>query len=252
MGSARAPRPRPRGEGEYRTMNADTARIEQLEPRALLSSDMVIDWNDVAIDVLRADTTLPGPGWSSRALAIMHGAVFDAVNGIARTHKSIEFNASAPSGANMDAAIASAAHGVLTRLYPAQRNMLDGELQQSLAQVPNGAGEAKGVDFGRRAADKWLHARRRDHAGEEIPYAVNPAPGHWQPDPMNAGQTAWGPGWGKVDTFALRSGDQFLPPPVPALTSPEYADAFNEVKSLGAVNSTTRTAEQTEIGIFWA
>src|SRR5688572_8504132 len=180
MGSARAPRPLPRGEGEYRTMNADTARIEQLERRALLSSDMVIDWNDVAIDVLRADTTLPGPGWSSRALAIMHGAVFDAVNGIARTHKSIEFNASAPSGANMDAAIASAAHGVLTRLYSAQRNMLDGELQQSLAQVPNGAAEAKGVAFGRRAADKWLHARRQDHAGQEVPYTVSAAPGHWQ------------------------------------------------------------------------
>src|SRR5687767_15559056 len=93
--------------------------IERLESRALLSADFVIDWNNVAIDVLRADTTLPGPGWSSRALAITHGAVFDAVNGIVRTHKSIEFHSHAPRGANMNAAIAGAAHRVLAQLYPA-------------------------------------------------------------------------------------------------------------------------------------
>src|SRR5687767_16040321 len=98
--------------------------IERLESRALLSADFVIDWNNVAIDVLRADRTKPGPGWSSRALAITQGAVFDAVNGIARTHRPIEFHIPAPGGTNMNAAIATAAHTVLSRLYPGQQAFL--------------------------------------------------------------------------------------------------------------------------------
>ena len=164
--------------------------VERLESRTLLTSDFVIDWNNVAIDVLRADTTLPGPGYSSRALAIMHGAVFDAVNGFTRTHGSIEFNASAPHGANMDAAIAGAAHGVLSELYPDQRAFLDQELQQSLAEVPNGSGERKGLQYGRQAANKWLSVRRDDGAFDVVDYKINPAPGHWQPDPINSGHSA--------------------------------------------------------------
>jgi hypothetical protein len=155
----------------------------------------------------------------------------------------------------MDAAIASAAHGVLTRLYPDQRTFLNQQLQESLAQVPNGASEIKGVIYGRLAAERWLFERRHDHAHEEVEYTINPAPGHWQPDPLNAGQSAWGPGWGKVTPFALQSGDQFLPPPVPDMTSAQYAQAFNEVKELGGdgvITPTSRTPEQTEIGIFWA
>ena len=229
--------------------------LERLESRKLLSSDFVIDWNNVAIDVLRADTTLPGPGFSSRSLAIVQGAVFDTVNGFARTYDSIEFNASAPNGADMNAAIAAAAHGVLSELYPAQRASLDQKLQQSLAEVPNGSGERKGVQYGAKAAEKWIHERRNDGAGDVVDYQVNPAPGHWQPDPMNSGQTAWGAGWGAVDTFALRSGDQFLPPHPPAMTSAQYAASFNEVKSLGGDGVTTptaRTPEQTQIGLFWA
>jgi hypothetical protein len=229
-----------------------TSFIEQLEQRALLSGDFVIDWNNVAIDVLRADTTLPGPGFSSRALAIMHGAVFDAVNGIARTHRSIEFLLPAPGGTNMNAAIATAAHAVLTRLYPDQREFLNQRLVQSLAEVPNGIGEIKGIIYGRLVAEKWLFVRRDDGAFDVVEYEINPAPGHWQPDPLNLGQSAWGPGWGLVDTFGLLGGDQFLPPHPPALSSAQYAQAYNEVKSLGEKNSTTRTAEQTEIGIFWA
>jgi hypothetical protein len=221
----------------------------------MLSADMVVRWNDVAIDVLRADTTLPGPGFASRSFAIMHGAIFDAVNGIDRSYQSIELRARAPHGTNVDAAIATAAHAVLARLYPAQRNMLNQQLVQSLADVPDGVGELKGILYGRLSAQVWLHERRDDGAGDVVEYTINPAPGHWQPDPLNPTQTAWGPGWGFVDPFALLSGDQFLPPPVPDMTGAQYAEAFNEVKSLGGdgiITPTTRTPEQTEIGLFWA
>ncbi|MEM6331319.1 MAG: vanadium-dependent haloperoxidase, partial [Planctomycetota bacterium] len=77
-------------------------------------------------------------------------------------------------------------------------------------------------------------------------------PGRWQPDPLNPTQEAWGPAWGSVTPFALETNTQFMPPPSPDLTSEEYADAFDEVLQLGSVDSTERTADQTQIGLFWA
>ena len=229
--------------------------IERLESRTLLSSDFVIDWNNVAIDVLRADTTRPGPLHPSRALAMVHGAVFDAVNGIDGSYRSLFTRGPAPHGASMDAAIAQAAHDVLVALYPQQRTFIDDALQDSLDEVPDGKSERKGVLYGARVADAVLHARAHDHSDEKGEYTVNPAPGHWSPDPLNPGQTALGVGWGKVAPFVLQAGDQFLPPRPPEMTSAQYAASFNEAKSLGGdgvVTPTTRTPEQTEIGIFWA
>jgi hypothetical protein len=151
----------------------------------------------------------------------------------------------------MDAAVASAAHDVLVGLYPQQRSMLDAQLTASLADVPDGPKETRGVQLGRFTADAILRARRHDGSDRIVNYTVNPAPGHWQPDPVNPDQLAWGPGWGKVKPFVLRRDDQFQAPPPPAMDSAEYAASYNEVKSLGAKNSTTRTQEQTQIGIFW-
>jgi hypothetical protein len=229
--------------------------IERLEPRTLLATatDMVVHWNEITIDVLRADTTRPGPGWSSRAMAIMSLAVFDAVNTLDHSFRPY---LSSPGGYNahntsMDAAVASAAHRVLVNLYPDQKSSLDTELADSLATVPDGPSETRGVALGRKTADAILRDRRHDGSDRVVDYEVNPAPGHWQPDPINPNQTAWGPGWGKVKPFVLRKDDQFQAPAPPALTSAEYAASFNEVKSLGEKNSATRTPEQTEIGIFW-
>jgi hypothetical protein len=240
-------------------MNASAASIglfEQLEPRRLFSAggdDMVLKWNEIAVNVLRANTTYPGPGWSSRHLAITSIAIFDAVNAIDRSYQPYLSN---PGGFNsrntsMDAAIASAGHDALAALYPDQKAMLDAELSESLAQVPDGRAEEHGVKLGRITAHAILQDRKHDGASGVVDYTVNPAPGHWQPDPLNAGQSAWGPGWGKVTPFALRKGSQFRAPAPPALKSAAYAAAFNEVKSLGAKDSATRTPEQTQIGIFW-
>jgi hypothetical protein len=229
--------------------------FEQLEPRVLFASqtDMVVRWNEITIDVLRADTTKPGPGWSSRAMAMMSLAVFDAVNTLDGSYRPYLSNPHGykESNTSMDAAVASAAHGVLVSLYPQQRSMLDAQLTASLADVPDGPKETRGVALGRFTADAILRDRGHDGSDRVIDYQVNPAPGHWQPDPVNPNQIAWGPGWGKVEPFVLRHDDQFQAPAPPALNSAEYATSYNEVKSLGEKNSTTRTAEQTQIGIFW-
>jgi hypothetical protein len=109
-----------------------------------------------------------------------------------------------------------------------------------------------GVALGKQSAATILAARENDGSSDVVDYTVNPEPGHWEPDPLNAAQLAWGPGWGLVDPFGIQSGDQFRAPPPPDMTSSEYAAAYNEVKSLGAKNSATRTAEQTQIANFWA
>lgn len=227
--------------------------LETLEHRVLFTADMVLQWNETAVDVLRADQTLPGPGWSSRALAITSLAIFDSVNSVDGSFDPYRVRLSnyTRNNTSIDAAVASAAHRVLTKLYPAQKTMLDTELTASLAQVPNGPKENRGVQLGRQVADVLLRSRAHDGSSNTVQYTPNPAPGHWQPDPLNPGQTAWGPAWGDVKPFALRRGSQFRAPAPPALDSATYAAALNEVKELGSKTSTTRTTDQTEIGIFW-
>jgi hypothetical protein len=108
------------------------------------------------------------------------------------------------------------------------------------------------VQWGQFAAQQMLLSRTNDGSEVEYDWLPDGEPGHWEADPLNPSQTALGPGWGNVDPFSLDSAEQFDVPSVPAMTSAEYAAAFEEVKSLGALDSTTRTAEQTEIGLFWA
>jgi hypothetical protein len=213
---------------------------------------MVIRWNDVTIDVLRADRTLPGPTWSSRTFAMVQAAVFDAVNGIDGSYEPYLVTTRAPRGASMDAAVAMAAHDVLVAIYPDQRRMLAQKLTQSLLRIHDGPlSELVGAAYGRRVAKAVLLNRADDGSNDTPIYTPDGQPGHWESDPMNPGQTALAPGWGDVAPFVMNSGDQFLPPPPPDMTSAAYTAAFNEVKSLGDLHSTTRTAEQTQIGHFW-
>lgn len=248
----------PTGKRPRRANRPSGALLEPLEPRTLMSAapgdDMVLHWNDVAMNVMRADTTLPGPGWASRSLAITSLAIFDAVNSLDRTHDPYEILVKGYQrrDTSIEAAVASAAHDVMAALYPAQQAMLDAELSASLMSVPDGPKETRGVALGKITAAALLAARADDGAYDVTPYEVDPAPGHWSPDPYNPGQIAWGPGWGLVEPFALQSGDQFQSPPPPDMTSAEYAASYNEVKSLGARDSTTRTADQSEIAVFWA
>jgi PAP2 superfamily len=125
-------------------------------------------------------------------------------------------------------------------------------MTQSLAARPSAAARDAGVNVGRQVAQGILAWRTNDGSAASVPYVPGTAPGDWRPTPPTY-QVAWGPEWGQVNTFAVtKPASTFLAPAPPALNSPQYAADFNQVKSLGALNSTTRTADQTQIGIFWS
>lgn len=229
-------------------------------------------WNEIAIDASGRDHTPValgesrlfgeqlGPGRSSRAMAIVHIAVFDAVNAIAGGYKSYTALPRVSEFTSMEAAIAQAAHDTLIALFPSQRLRFDALLLQELSEIREGRAKANGIDLGRRAAAKIIALRADDGSHHAEPrvgddYLPSEAPGRWRQDPISKIPLALGAYWGHVKPFVLESGDQFRVPPPPAMDSPEYAAAFEEAKRLGGdgiVTPTERTAEQTEIGIYWA
>jgi hypothetical protein len=130
--------------------------------------------------------------------------------------------------------------------------LLDATLAQSLATVPSQSARDEGVQVGQQVGQGILAWRANDGSSAIVPYVPGTAPGQWRPTPPTY-QAAWGPEWGQVNTFAItKPASDFVAPPPPALSSPAYAKAFNQAKSVGALNSTTRTPDQTQIGIFWS
>jgi hypothetical protein len=230
-------------------------------------------WNRVAVDASGLDHTpvAPGenrvfgeqlgPGRSSRAMAIVHIAMFDAIDAVVGGYRSYT-SVAAPKGTSVDAAIAQAAHDTLVALYPSQYTALDSVLAVDLASVQNASPTtlANGIDLGQRAAAAILAQRANDGSQFAEPrmgidYIASDAPGKWRQDPIGQSPLALGAEWGAVTPFVLKSTDQFRVPPPPAMTSKRFTVAFNEAKRVGGDGITTptqRTAEQTEVGIFWA
>ena len=234
--------------------------------------DSVRRWNQIAIDASGLDHTPPapgenrafheqlGPGRASRAMAIVHIAMFDTVNAVVGGYQSYT-GVRAPRGPlSLQAAISQAARDTLAALFPAQTTSFDGWLAEDLAAVKNKDAKANGIDLGKRAASAVLASRARD--GSEhleplmgIDFIPSDLPGYWRQDPISLIPLALGGHWGECIPFVLQSSNQFRVPPPPAMNSPEYTAAFNEVKRLGGdgvVTPTERTADQTLAGIFWA
>ncbi|HKB05470.1 MAG TPA: vanadium-dependent haloperoxidase, partial [Gemmataceae bacterium] len=231
-------------------------RVQTLEDRSVPSAAFVTDWNDLLVDVQR----LRGQGnqQSARALAMVNAAIYDSVNAINPTHEVYKVPATPPAGTSDDAAAAQAAHDVAFALYTqsAERSRIDGLLNTQLDDlVAHGeTGIDEGVTLGQFVASQILVWRTGDGSATppNVTYDIGSDPGDWQPTPPANNPipvTTWWPG---VTPFALESGSQFRAPPPPALTSDKYTEAFEQVKSLGNINSTTRTPEQTEIARFWA
>jgi hypothetical protein len=214
--------------------------------------DVVLQWNAAMREAMRLDRTATNPGWSSRAMAMVNGAIYDSFMAIDHTHTPFLVDTTAPGDASRDAAAAQAAYRILNAAYPGQATLFDSTRTATLSAIPDGPAKTAGLSLGDLVAGQYLSARANDGASASVQYLPSSGPGHWRPDPMNPGQQAWGPGWGQVQPFTLTNSRQFQSPPAPSMTSQQYADAFNEVKSLGALNSTTRTADQTEMAIFWA
>jgi hypothetical protein len=237
------------------------------------SAGSVQHWNQIAIDSSGLDHTpiAPGenraffaeqlgPGRASRAMAIVHLAIFDVVNAIEGEYKSYTGMWRALIGTSMKAAIAQAAHDTLVALFPSQASIFDGQLADDLSEIPDGRLKTNGVALGRRTAIAILAARTNDGSQRPEPrigieFLTSNDPGKWRQDPISLIPLALGAFWGDVKPFVLERADQFRVPTPPRLDSAEYADAYHEVKMLGGdglVTPTTRTAEQTQIGIYWA
>jgi len=236
--------------------------FERLERLDLMSADAVLDWNAVALAAQANDHTPSivstpdqgGPTRAARALAIVHAAIYDAVNSIDQSYAPYLVKDTFSKHASIDAAASQAAHDTLVALYPNQKAMFDAALHSSLADVPNGASENAGVAAGKTVARQILKARKNDGSQLVVDYVEGTAPGDHRVDPLHPSQGYLTPGWGEVKAFTKGNLDGLLPPPPPDLTSEEYATAFQEVKDFGGDGVTTptqRTAEQTEIGIFW-
>jgi hypothetical protein len=195
-------------------------------------------------------------------MAIVHIAIFDAVNAFDGRYRSYTGIRPARRGASLDAAIAQAAHDTLVAVFPSQQPALDEFLADDLAQIASRDPRAKrrGIAVGRRAAAAILARRKHDRSHGTDPqmgseWITSDEPGHWRQDPIGQSPIALGAKWGKVRPFVLRSGRQVRAPPPPAMTSAAYTRAFNEVTALGGDGVTTpteRTVEQTQIAIYWA
>src|SRR5258707_3977151 len=220
---------------------------------ATQSVNPVLQWNRALLVIVRTPGAQPATIHPPRSFAIMHAAIYDAVNAIDRTHKSYFVNLRGVSqSASQDAAAAAAAHEVLVGLYPQFQAMLDAQLQQSLAQIPDGAHRADGIILGQIAADGILALRSNDGSNAPpIPYVFGNAPGDYQSTPPNFPQQPQFTHWSHVTPFPLERADQFRPGPPPDLTRERYVTPFNQAKSLGIANSTAATVDQPLTGRFW-
>jgi membrane-associated phospholipid phosphatase len=155
-------------------------------------------------------------------------------------------------GTSAEAAAAGAAYQMLVWLYPRQKQAYDRALADSLAAVPRGEARDAGLDLGRLVAGKIIELRHADGAASaKAPYNPAPGPGVWERTPPGR-QEALYPVWGHVTPFCIKPGTQYRPPGPPRLDSAAYTAAYREVKALGGKNSTQRTADQTQIAVFWA
>jgi hypothetical protein len=234
--------------------------------------DSLHRWNLIAINASGLDHTpvAPGenrvfgeqfgPGRASRAMAIAHIAMFDALDAVAGGYTSYTGTRAAPGPMSVDAAISQAAHDSLAAVFPSQAATFDDYLAEDLAAVRNAQQKANGIDLGHRTAAAILAMRLND--GSQFPdpqlgvdYFPSDQPGHWRQDPVSLFPLAIGAHWGECTTFVLNSPTQFRAPPPPDMTSAAYTAAYNEAKNLGGdgiITPTQRTEEQTFIGTFWA
>lgn len=253
------------GGGDSRPSRADEIENAQMH--------MYVHWHHMAIDASGIDHNAPsptlstkavreqmGPGRSSRAMAIVHIAIFEAVNAIKGNFESYIGLDRADAGASVEAAIAIAAYETLKSLYPSQEPSFLYQFTLDMQRIIDGDAKDRGLDVGLAAAEKILAMRAHDGSNHlepivDVNYFPNLYPGHWRKDPISNIPIALGAYWYNVTPFIIDTPEQFRAPPPPSLTSEEYTAAYNEAKSLGGDGihtPTDRTEEQTEIGIFWA
>lgn len=214
----------------------------------LAKADTVQDWNAIAI----AATGTQSPFAQARIMAITQLAVFEAVNTIQGRYEPYLGTLVAPAGASIDAAVITAAHDVLKSYLPTN-TMIDDLRTSSLLLIPTGPAKTSGIIVGAAAALAMITARLADgSAPPEFSVPASTAPGVWQLTPSCVLGGGLFLQWRNVKTFGIANAADFLLSPPPALTSNHYAKDFDEVKRVGAKNSTERPQDRSDVARFYA
>jgi hypothetical protein len=215
------------------------------------SPETILEWNRILLVTLSTPGATSPTVFFTRGPALMHVAIYDALNSFDQVYTPYFDRVSVPSGASRDAAVAQAAHDTLVAMYPTQTAVYDAALAAQLSRLPTTAAQ-DGARVGAAAARAILELRRNDGWDRPTPsYLLPNLPGYWQPVPPANAAAQFGH-YADVTPFVIGHARQFNPEPPPALTSQRYADDFNEVKALGGATSTTRTADQTLVARLFA
>jgi hypothetical protein len=207
-------------------------------------ADVIMDWNAKA-DAIGAEKQLANSA-NTRGQAMLHVAMFEAVNAIDRRYTPYKLNLTADRGTSREAAAASAAHDVLVALYPDQKADLDATLVTSLSTIAEGEAKSKGVELGKKAAVEIIALRANDGSNTPESYRPQTSPGAYVPTTVPAESTA-----ARITPWVMKAASQFRPAPPPTLTSEAWTKDLNEIREYGSLNNSKRSAEQTTIGRFW-
>ena len=207
-------------------------------------ADVIMDWNAKADAIAAEKQVLPAQ--QSRAMSMLHIAMFEAVNAIELRYTPYKLTLSADRSTSKEAAAAVAAYDVLLAIYPDQKAVLDTALTASLSGIPETEGKSNGIVLGKKAAEGVIAFRASDGSNAQESYRPYTKPGVYVPTIVPLFSTI-----GATTPWVMTSGSQFRPGPPPALDSETWTRDVNEIREIGARNSTVRTAEQTTIGRFW-
>ena len=234
-----------------------TVSVKTLLALALLlcgrldAQNVVVQWDAIASSAI-ISTAKEGSVTSGVWLAYVHLAAFDAVNAIDHRFQPYLYTSNPPPGANKDAAAVAAAYSVLVSYFPSQQPTLQPLYNDSIAAISDTATNiSAGVAVGEASAQELIGTRATDGLLANVPYTPPMGPGFWQRTPPVFGPplTPW---LGQMTPFTMTSAAQFFPDEGPdALDTQQWIDDYNQVMTLGAMNSTVRTPEQTEIALFW-
>jgi hypothetical protein len=230
-----------------RLVNAATM-VVALVTGSVAKADIAIEWNTIAIE---ATAVPPNSILQSRVLAITHVAMYDTARVI--NQKAALFAAGVqPDGpSSIEAAVPAAAHTVLRRLASGQSaTAVDGAYKSALSRVPEGPSKANGVKLGQMVAEKVLELRATDGSTQKADIKLQDGPGSYQLTPPHSMQPILVQ-WGAVNPLVIRFKDGYETKGPPRLDSAQFKADFDEVKLLGARNSSARTADQTAAAVFW-
>lgn len=213
------------------------------------ASTSVQTWNQALLDSIKADGTPPPR--ASRAMAMVNTAMYDAVVSIQGGYRTYASNQAAGASWSAEAAANAAAHRVLTTLFPGRAATFDSLLASTQGAIADSAAKTLGTGLGRRTADTILSLRSADGSTNSVSYPGGNGVGQWRPTPSGFAPAAL-PQWANVTPWAMNTPSQFRAPAPPDVNSAEYTAAYNEVKAFGALNSAVRTADQSEIAVYWA